>query len=407
MKTMISDVYTFKSILLSVIRFTGNAHLDVRRTGIRIRSIDQHDFCHSEVHFTPEFFEGYNIDGKTFSFSVNTMGLRNILGKIRNDNHLLLEITQGRLRIRFGGKRKTTYDLEWFTIDHYEFPELPSFNYRIVIDIPSTDFLHLIREASAVSPELHLLVGNGKLKAACRDGHLSYTTEIGLRNQMTRLRPLGAFVIVDYLKNLSEIMNLCDSVNIGMGEETPLKISFIYNGVVSLSFLVSNRKTTEKRGNNLILMPDAVSTKLPGFIQFIGKFQRGTKATPLSLSLSETDYYDYTRLAVALGLAKIIGGNISITREGKILVSLLQEKPDMARKELHNVALKKIVSYAVLINSLHKRSLTTTEIYEKVNSELKSRSIPQIDKEELMNLLGMGTWCRMIYRKVGLYYFGK
>jgi hypothetical protein len=406
MKTKISDVSAFKSLFRCITRFTENAHFDVRKKGIRIRSIDPYDFCYIDIQLTPQFFEGYNLD-TAFTFGVNIAKLKNILPNITKDTPLLLEINHGKLQFHLMNKRKTTYNLDWLPIDPYNHPEPLKLNYETHIDVPSKEFLSLIKEAATVSNEIDFLAGNGKLKVTSIDDGFSYTSEICVRKGILKVQPIRLFVIIDYLRRLYEIIDICESVKLSMGNEMPLKVNVSYNNKGSFSFVLSNRKVNENRENkNSMLIPDVSFTKLPEFLGFISKREE-TDPRIIPLSQVETENNENLGLAITLGLVILTRKSISLTKEGERLVHLLKESPEVAKKELHTIALKRMPSYEAIIKSIGGKSLSTIEIYNKVNSALKSKYIPQIRKHDMMMLLGIATWCKAIDRKMALHYFGK
>ena len=54
-----------------------------------------------------------------------------------------------------------------------------------------------------------------------------------------------------------------------------------------------------------------------------------------------------------------------------------------------------------------KRSMTSDELFRKINNELEKISEHKIDKQDMSTLLGIASWCGIIDRKLALYYFGK
>ena len=78
MKIQVSDVSAFRSIFLCITRFIEKAHFDVQKTGIRIRSIDHHDFCYIDLFLRQEFFEGYDLNGKVLSFGADCANIISI-----------------------------------------------------------------------------------------------------------------------------------------------------------------------------------------------------------------------------------------------------------------------------------------------------------------------------------------
>ena len=76
MRFEVVDVSGFKSIIQPVTRFSERAHVEASEKGIRLRSIDSHDFCYSDVRFLPKFFEGQTEDDLVeFGLDISKLGL--------------------------------------------------------------------------------------------------------------------------------------------------------------------------------------------------------------------------------------------------------------------------------------------------------------------------------------------
>jgi len=410
----------FKALFLCVTRFAEIAHFDIQKTGIRIRSIDPHDFCYVDVRLAPSFFEDYVMHEDRFSFGADVGKLKQMLLNVHKDKPLYLEIKEGNLQLHLVDKWKTTYKLDWLDTDPYDLPEPLRLEHKVHINIPSEDFFRIIKDASTVSHEICFSALNGKLEASSENQDFSFKSKIDVgngiskidnRTKISRTKPVTAFAIIDYLKTLHELIDLCDSVQLGIENELPLRLDISYQGRSSFTFLISNRKLSktakQRRKREGMSIPHLSVTKLPEFLEFIETSAEGVDANTLKLAQLETAGGDYTRLATMLDFISKKNGKIFLTTDGKRFVFTLRETPDKARHQLHITALKKLPQYEIIMRHLIERPLSTNEIHDKVNSTLKQKSLPEITHQDLIVLLGLGTWCKAVDRKMALYYFGK
>lgn len=409
LKLKVSDAWGFKALFRCVTRFAEKAHFDVQKTGIRIRSIDPHDFCYVDARLAPSFFEDYDLYGDKFSFGADISKLKYMLANIHKDTPVFLEINDGNLQLHLISKWKTTYKLDWLATDPYDLPEPLKFDYKVNVEIAPKDFFSVIKDAAAVSHEICFSAGNGKLKATSSNGDFSFASEIDVINGISKIKPVRSFAIIDYLRTLYDLIDKCESVRLGIGEELPLRVNLSYKGKGSFSFIISNRKlkSKEKKSKGGMSIPHLSVTKFPEFLEFLGTSAEGVDSGMLRLAQLETEGEDYTRLAAMLELSLRKKGKVFLTTEGKKFVLLLQQNPEKAKRWLHIATIKKLPPYKAIMKHLIERPLSTTEIYEKVNATLRRKSLPEIHRQDLVILLGLATWCRAVDRKLALYYFGK
>lgn len=409
MRLEVADVMTFKALLRCITRFADRAHIDVKKKYIRIKGIDSHDFCYIDIRLGMDFFVKYDVGNAQYSFGLDISRLKYVLANIFKDTPLSLEIKDGHLSLQLMNRRKSTYTISWLSSDIFDLPEPPHFDYSAKVDIPAKEFLIMIREAATISHEISLSAGHGKIKAAAKNGDFSFSTELEIGDGIAKLKPVESFVIVDYLRAISELIGGTEQVKLSIGNNIPLRIEIPYGSRGNFSFVISNRKLEERERKDLegMSIPRLSITKFPEYIEFLNSTPEGSDSQMLRLAQIETEGSDYSRFGSILGLSERKNNKISLTMEGKKLASLLQEHPDKAKKSLHILALEKIPSYKLLMQHLTDRPLSTNEIYQRLTESLRKEGLPEIQKQDMIILLGVATWCGTIDRKMALYYFGK
>jgi len=139
LRLKVDDVGLFKAIFRGITRFTDIAHFDINNKGIRIRSIDPHDFCYVDIQLSPSFFEGYKWDSEKFSAGAEIGKFKHVLSNISKDKPLYLEIENRKISLQLVNSSTTNYELEWLR-EESSFPEPMKFKYDANITIPSNVF---------------------------------------------------------------------------------------------------------------------------------------------------------------------------------------------------------------------------------------------------------------------------
>ena len=414
------DLSLFKAIFRGITRFTDVARFDVSHNGIRIRSIDPHDFCYIDIKLQPSFFDGFNWNSETFTSEADIGKLRQVISKITRDKTMYLDIRKRNIALNFVNNGKTRYELDWLDEKQFNLPEQRSLNYDAQITIPSSEFLEIVKEASAVSREIYFGVENGKFIAGSDDGGLSYRKTIDLSGQIfdslknkIPKRNVKSWTILDYLTTVSEIVAQCGEVKLSLSDDLPLRVDLSYRGRGSFTFIISNKslsssekgnkgntdykKTSPVAGN---FKPPQISvTKFPKFLESI---KDGIPLKNLLHTRYETENGSYTRLGEMLKFTTKRSGIVYLSSEGKDFLTSLEKRS--GKTKLNKKLKENIPEYNYMLKLL---SDTPKSFNDIVNNLKRSKKYSMKNKEDVLLLLGLATWCNAIDRRMGLYYFGK
>ena len=99
MKLEISDVSLFKSIFRGITRMVDTARFDIDKNGIRIRSIDPHDFCYIDIKLTQFFFDKFEWKLEKISQEADIGLLRHAIAKIERDEAVFLVIEKQKMSL--------------------------------------------------------------------------------------------------------------------------------------------------------------------------------------------------------------------------------------------------------------------------------------------------------------------
>ena len=420
MELKIDDLSLFKSIFRGITKFTDVARFDVSHNGIRIRSIDPHDFCYIDIKLQPSFFDGFGWDSKKFTSEADIGKLRQVISNITKDKTLYLDIRKRNIALNFVNSGKTRYELDWLDEEQFNLPEPQSLNYDAQITIPSSEFLEIVKEASAISREIFFGVEDGKFVVGSHDSGVSYHKTIDLsgqvfesfKNKIPR-RDVKSWTILDYLITISEIVKQCGEVKLSLSDELPLRVDLSYRGRGSFTFIISNKALSSsekgtkenieyKKASPVVgnFKPPQISvTKFPKFLESI---KEGAPLKNLLHSRYETENGNYTRLGELLKFTTKRKGIVYLSNEGKKFLTSLEKRS--AKTKLNKKLKENIPEYNYILKLL---SNTPQSVGDIVNNLKRSKKYSMKNKEDVLLLLGLATWCNSIDRRLGLYYFGK
>lgn len=420
MELKIEDLPLFKAIFLGITRFTDVARFDVNKSGIRVRSIDPHDFCYVDIKLHPSFFSGFDWDSEKFSREAEIGKLKQVIKKITKDKTLNLDIRKKNIALNFVNSEKTRYELNWLDDEEFNLPEPLSLDYDAEVSIPSNEFLEIINEASSVSREIFFAIEGGKFIVGSEEGGFSYRKNIDLSGQIFEpfknkipKKNVKSWTILDYLKTISEIVTQCGEVKLGISSELPLRLDLFYRGRGTFTFIISNKGLSSseegsKRNNEYKKSrpitdnsspPQISVTKFPKFLESIGD---GMPMKNLLHSRYETENGSYTKLGELLKFTTKRDGVVYVTNEGKNFLKSLEKRS--AKKTFNKKLTQNIPEYKYLLKLLSN----TPQSFEDISESLKkSKKYSMQNKEDILLLLGLATWCNSIDRKMGLFYFGR
>ena len=421
MKFKVKDVGLFKALFKGITRFTDSAHFEVKENGIQIKSIDPYDFCYVDINLPPSLFDGYKINSKTFSFGIELGKIGPIVRNI-GSKELFLEIADNSLQIKLVNGWTTNYKLNWME-DDSDLPDPLKQNYTAKVTIPSPDFLNIIKDASTVSREIEFEVDEKELRVSATKQGFTYSAKLeskkGLQTMIElKKKSVKSSAILDYLRTLTEIIIKCKEVELNLGDNLPLRLDLKYGGG-TFTFIISNkqiaptREIAEKNKDRLesspkvsrSSIPQITVTKFPDFIKSLNVDDGVTEHDALH-SIYETEDGDFTRIAKLLGLVKRQTGRLYLSEDGEAFAKSLRRDSRPGKLRLHQIIQKKVPEYNQLLNFLSSTPSDVAKITDHFKFSKKKGSIIT-KKDDIILLLGLATYCNMIDRKLGLYYFEK
>ncbi len=408
MALKVIDANVFTIALQSLARFVEKAHFDFDQRGVRIRSIDPHDFCYADITFKRSFFDGADraIDA---SFGVNVQKFARILPALGRATEILIGADENGLTL--GGKRDWAIDFRVSRLldDPYDLPEPNKVKFEGSVILSSGEFCELTDAAAAVSNDMIYRMSRDKFWIEATAGTYQFSATPSKKAEI-RNRPrkeLETHVIATYVRSIEPLIKKCENVELWLGDHKPVKLDLLYSNKGVFSFTFSPQKKAERRrSRGGVSLPRLTVSKFPEFLLYLANSPSGEELQILKLGHLETAGGDYTRLGKILGLVERTRRKVGLAQGGIVFADVLKSDRKQAAILLNKLLLKKIVQYRTMIRLLERRPMDPTELYRELNSALiKQKS--SVDKQDVSTLLGLAMWCNVIDRKMSLYYFGK
>lgn len=116
-----------------VARFIEVAHFDVKKDGLRVRSIDPHDFCYVDILLYPNFFDKYVVDDER-SFSIKCSELSRIVPTL-TAHEIYIRIDEGYIQLSTRENWMSAFSIRWLRTGSYSFSEPHDFDYEATVNI--------------------------------------------------------------------------------------------------------------------------------------------------------------------------------------------------------------------------------------------------------------------------------
>ena len=411
MKLLTKHPEVFCRALHSVARFSQRAHFELGPNGVHVRTIDPHEFCYADLSFKRSFFDG-EFDGSPQSHGLDMTKLARILPILSRSQGITIHVNDQALDLDAAGPWRLNYRIGWLAKDSYEAPRRPKkILYEAAVHMAAEDLADLIDTASAVSKEIVLTVGNGSFKvtAASEDLELAAKPSTSIQIHSESRNEVSAHVLCNYLGSLRTLMDKCPTVKIRLGSEKPTRFDFFYDRKATFSFALSPRKPAgpqrdEKTKKSL---PRLGATRFPDFLVYLASSAKGESPHVLQIAGLESSNGDYSRLATMLGMITYERDRLQITRAGLHFVNLLKSDMDEARLWLHKSMCDRIPEYSIMINVSKRHPVSTDDLVRVINRHAKGTGRQPVLAHEVLTLLGLATWCRVMDRRMVLSYFGK
>jgi len=398
------DAILFRHLFTAISRFVNQVHFDVSPNGLKIVSIDPHDFCYIDLFMSPQFFKEFNIN-KTISFGLEIKKLGKILPKISVANKISLNFNEDSIELIAQHEWKMNFIFKYLVDDIFDLSKPKEIKYNNSITIDAKEFSKLIDTASVLSTETKFLLNKNGFYVKTDHEDFTFLGEPSKIDEIQKsISEVESSVVSNYLRQLSSLFNYCDRIRVNLDENQPIKLDLIFKNA-EFTFIFShkrnlhNKKRMDRQGTSL---PRLSVSKFPEFLIYISAFPNGQRVNLLINAGFETKGRDYSRLARNLELVEVKEGRIFLSDKGKIFINYLRSNSNDAKRLLHGLVYEKYDSYRNMVGILKNSRYDLNELFNAINRNLQQENKPTIDFQDISTLLGIGLWCGLIDKKMAL-----
>ena len=182
---------------------------------------------------------------KEQEIAINLTNLKQILKRANASDILSLELTDdNKLQIQLKSKTTRTFSLPIIDLEERE-QKVPSLNFHVTINLPSTILSDAVADADVVAESL-MFIANPEKFTILAEGDLSRAMIEITPDDTTKIKSNTSAKIkskysVEYLKKMVSAGKLADKVTVHFNQDYPLKIDYVVQDRLSLSFILAPR----------------------------------------------------------------------------------------------------------------------------------------------------------------------
>lgn len=241
MKLTLAEPKYLKESVSIISEIVTEATIKVNEDGIKLIAMDPANVALVVFRLLASSFVSYDIDGPT-SFTVNLNNLKQVLRRTKGGDTLTLELEENKLKLVLQSTSKRTFHLPLIDIEEKEqkVPEL-SFNTTIVTQSSvlndGIDDVDIIGESVTLASKegMFSISSKGDLTKADVDIPADNVTKVVVEEDSK------AKYSIEYLKKMMTGSKLSDVVQIKFSNDYPLKIEYLVQNKLELSFILAPR----------------------------------------------------------------------------------------------------------------------------------------------------------------------
>ena len=244
MKLVLADVGYFKDSIGVISDLVNEARFKINKDAIELIAMDPANVAMVVFKLLSSCFVEYNVD-KEQEIAINLTNLKQILKRANASDILSLELTDdNKLQIQLKSKTTRTFSLPIIDLEERE-QKVPSLNFHVTINLPSTILSDAVADADVVAESL-MFIANPEKFTILAEGDLSramieITPDDTIKIKSNTSAKIKSKYSVEYLKKMVSAGKLADKVTVHFNQDYPLKIDYVVQDRLSLSFILAPR----------------------------------------------------------------------------------------------------------------------------------------------------------------------
>ncbi|MEM4717563.1 MAG: DNA polymerase sliding clamp [Desulfurococcaceae archaeon] len=246
MRLRFREVSVWKYSMVAISKIIEEAVVKIDDEGVRLRAIDPSGVALVDFFIPRNAFYEYEITEET-SIGLNMDEFAKILRRARRGDELLLNIpAPGRVEIGFEGKGSRRFIIPTIELSYQEIPEI-SFEESFRCKLLPKLFKDITRELESISDtiELHGPAGENTLviraESELAEAEVVLSSSSGALLEYESTGEARSKYTVDYISDIVVASQAAEILSLGLGIETPLRLTYELPEGGRLQFYVAPR----------------------------------------------------------------------------------------------------------------------------------------------------------------------
>jgi len=236
-KVVMETPRILKNIFGSVNSIVDEVRIKADEKGLHMVALDRSHITFVEMNIFPDAFADYECL-EPISLDVDTGEFNKVLGRGRMKDVTTITADENMLTIMYEDAMRKTFGIRLIDIDD-KAPEPPNLNYENEFEIPVSFLNDCMGDIGVVSDKFVILYDGDRVKISADgefgSGEFEYIVGDGTK------KPVKSIFSLEKVKEIMKASKLTETVRIGLGDDMPLHIKFVEDGVVELAYLLAPR----------------------------------------------------------------------------------------------------------------------------------------------------------------------
>lgn len=246
MKLRFREAVVWKYSIVAISKIVEEANFKVTEEGLRLRAMDPSGVALVDFYIPRSAFYEFEVP-RELTIGVNMEDLAKILRRAKKGDELILEVTQsGKLGVYFGGRGSRGFSLPSIELSYQEIPEI-SFEETFKCKVLPRIFKEVVKELEPISDAVELFAPEKegtlyvRAEGEIAEAEIALSASSGALIEYESTGEARSKYTVDYLTDIATASQAAETLTIGFGVETPLRLTYELPQGGLLQFYVAPR----------------------------------------------------------------------------------------------------------------------------------------------------------------------
>lgn len=243
MKLSLAEPKYLKDSISIISELVNEGTFKITPDAVELVAMDPANVAMIDFKLLSSCFTEYDVKEET-KISINLGNLKQILRRANPSDILNIELKDNKLNVQLKGASTRTFSLPIIDLDEKE-QKVPNLEFPITINTTAEALNEAIEDVDIVADSVSFMAEPDKLTIQA-EGDLSHAHIEIPKSDSTEIKTVGSSKVkakysIEYLKKMMNGSKLADNVSIQFNKDYPLRLSFVEQDKVALSFVLAPR----------------------------------------------------------------------------------------------------------------------------------------------------------------------